>query len=270
MSDFYINSVYNRPIFKEEGQTFEITINGIEYPIGHLDKDELFKLRNFLKKYDVKNKSGVNDNILSEEEQKMVNIRELKKIIYNSRTRPKTKNKIMRDVRTNEFLRECPETSSSIFTSTVGKMYPKDIGNANFEKKEYKYDIPSLKGSATLSIFSNNYSEDKTAWLKINMAPSFLGAGRSLSYVIAYNNNKVAYLCANSYGQTDLIEPLIFETSFSTNAKNRILLAFAELEKLEKLKKDPERLYIIKIMRSGMEQIKPSAIVWQTNSRNKY
>lgn len=93
MTDIYINDVYNRsPWIKRWDETIEIVVNGVKYPIEHLDVDSRWDLRVFLKRYDYKVNGGNNDDVLSENEQKKVDITELEKIIYyNPRVAHSTK-----------------------------------------------------------------------------------------------------------------------------------------------------------------------------------
>lgn len=82
MSDIKINMIYNRYPWKKPDEINEITVNGVKYPIGHLDVDSRWDLQIFLKYYDLKHRGGNNDDVLSKQEQKAVDIAELEKIIY--------------------------------------------------------------------------------------------------------------------------------------------------------------------------------------------
>lgn len=96
MSDINIGKVYNRSILtllgKRPDEINEIVVNGVKYPIGHLDVDSRWDLQVYLKRLDYKVNGGNNDDILSEDEQKKVNTTELEKIIYyNPRVAHSTK-----------------------------------------------------------------------------------------------------------------------------------------------------------------------------------
>jgi|GEM_PF-5867995 len=131
----------------------------------------------------------------------------------------------------------------------------KDVGGADFDKdkKCYNYDIPSPKTYATLTTASNNFSEDKTALLEIQVPSEDWRSDFKFSYKIVYNENNTAYLSATVYYGGGRRSPSTHDY-LSNNEKSRILPLFTEIEKLEK---DPKRLELIKIMHSGTEQIIP-------------
>lgn len=138
----------------------------------------------------------------------------------------------------------------------TGRTYLSEANNGKIHSDEEttQYKISSAEAAAILTTTAKNSSQEKTAVLEISLRKDiWLSSDFKFIYKIKYTKDKSDYLSAEIHynGPNGDPHPANFLYSFQ---KKRILPLFTEIEKLEK---NPEKLQLIKIMRTGTEQIKP-------------